>query len=135
MKAIIPFNLQHLKLIVHECIEEKGPNCDLNFIDVSSLEDLSGVFSYPNHRFNGDISRWNVSHVTNMSHLFFNSLFAGDISRWDVSKVTDMSWMFWRSLFRGDISRWEVSEDANMKLMFYESPLELENRIPGWYVC
>ena len=99
---------EHLIKLISETIEKEGPNCDLNFID--------------------------VSHVTNMSHLFFNSQFTGDISRWDVSSATDVSWMFWRSQFRGDISRWEVSEDVNMKLMFYESPLELENRIPGWYV-
>ena len=119
MKAIIPFNLQHLKLIVHECIEEKGPNCDLNFINVSYLEDLSGVFSYPNHRFNGDVSRWDVSHVTNMSNLFCGSDFNGDISKWDVSNVEDMSGLFADSVFIGDISQWDVSNVENMSIMFY----------------
>ena len=100
---------EHLIKLISETIEKEGPNCDLNFIDVSNQTDLTGVFSYPNGSFNGDISEWNVS------------------------SVTDMSWMFWKSQFRGDISRWSVPEDANMKLMFYGSPLELENRIPGWY--
>ena len=98
---------EHLIKLISETIEKEGPNCNLNFID--------------------------VSHVTNMSHLFWKSRFNGDISQWDVSSATDVSWMFWRSQFRGDISRWNVPGDANMKLMFYGSPLELENRIPGWY--
>lgn len=74
---------EHLIKLISETIEKEGPNCNLNFID--------------------------VSHVTNMSHLF------------------------WKSRFNGDISQWDVPGDANMKLMFYGSPLELENRIPGWY--
>jgi surface protein len=40
--------------------------------------------------------------------MFSNSEFNGDISRWDVSKVTDMSGMFSNSEFNGDISRWDV---------------------------
>lgn len=39
-------------------------------------------------RFNEDISRWNVSNVTNMDEMFYGAdVFNGDISRWDVSKV------------------------------------------------
>jgi surface protein len=30
--------------------------------------------------FNGDISKWDVSNVTNMKHMFKDSLFNGDIS-------------------------------------------------------
>lgn len=104
---IIAKDREHLMRLISETIQKEGPNCDLNFID--------------------------VSHVTNMSHLFWKSRFNGDISQWDVSSATDVSWMFWKSQFRGDISRWNVPGDANMKLMFYGSPLELENRIPGWY--
>ena len=48
-----------------------------------------------NSQFNGDISKWDVSNVTNMSCMFdYNSQFNGDISKWDVSNVTDMSNMF-----------------------------------------
>jgi surface protein len=39
-----------------------------------------------------------------MSDLFSGSKFNGDISRWDVRKVTDMSHMFSESEFDGDIS-------------------------------
>ena len=50
------------------------------------------MFSYSS--FNGDISKWNVSNVTNMRGMFFSSNFNGDISDWDVGNVTNMGHMF-----------------------------------------
>merc|ERR1719247_1372569 len=45
--------------------------------------------------FNGDISKWDVSSVTDMSFMFSAAkLFNSDISKWDVSSVTDMLRMF-----------------------------------------
>ena len=44
-----------------------------------------------------DISKWNTSHVTNMSFMFYEceSLSSlSDISKWNTSNVTDMSYMF-----------------------------------------
>lgn len=41
--------------------------------------------------FNGDISRWNVSNVTDMSFMFIFSNFNRDISSWNISKVEDMN--------------------------------------------
>ena len=43
---------EHLIKLISETIEKEGPNCDLNFIDVSNQTDLTGVFSYPNGSFN-----------------------------------------------------------------------------------
>ena len=83
MEIFVPKDCEGLRKFVHGCIERLGPNCDLNFIDVSKLTDLSGVFAYPNHKFNGDISRWNDSRVEDMSELFFGCEFNGDISRWE----------------------------------------------------
>lgn len=56
------------------------------------------------NKFNGDISQWDVSNVTNMQSMFEGSYFNGDISLWNVSNVTNMSCMFKDSLFNGDIS-------------------------------
>jgi len=50
------------------------------------------MFSFTTY--NGDISRWNVSSVTNMRCMFRRTPFNGDISGWDVSSVTDMWGMF-----------------------------------------
>jgi len=36
--------------------------------------------------FNDDISKWNVSNVTDMSGMFVDSSFDGDISGWDVKQ-------------------------------------------------
>ena len=47
-------------------------------------------------KFNGDISKWDVSNVSDMSDMFSVSKFSSDISKWDVSKVTDADNMFWR---------------------------------------
>ena len=45
--------------------------------------------------FNGNISDWDVSNVTDMSGMFSNNkVFQGDISKWDISNVTDKRDMF-----------------------------------------
>ena len=66
-----------------------------------------------------------MSAVTDMSWLLHNRVpgenkFTGDISKWDVSSVTDMNNMFYyASSFNGDISKWDVSSVTNMRIMFY----------------
>ena len=69
--------------------------------------------------FNGDISKWDVSRVTDMSRMFLSAeSFNGDISKWDVSHVTDMSRMFRSaSSFNADISKWDVSRVVFMNRM------------------
>ena len=47
------------------------------------------------YEFNGDLSAWNTSKVTNMNDMFYVALkFNGDLSAWDTSKVTNMNKMF-----------------------------------------
>ena len=81
--------------------------------------------------FNKDISKWDVSNVTNMSGMFFGcSYFAQDISSWDVSKVTDMSQMFLATpALNQDIGSWDVGNVTNMSGMFAHNqtlPLNLK---------
>ena len=77
--------------------------------------------------FNPDISSWDISNVTNMSHMFgtkgiddyIQITFNKDISKWDVSKVTDMSNMFLSAAaFNQDIGSWDPSKVTNMSGMF-----------------
>jgi surface protein len=51
-------------------------------------------YMFPDSSFNDDISRWDVSNVTNMSYMFYDSKFNGDISDWDVFNVTNMRYTF-----------------------------------------
>jgi len=60
--------------------------------------------------------------------MFYRSQFNGDISNWDVSNVTDMKQMFYRSQFNGDISKWDVSNVTQMFEMFNNSRIPNENR-------
>ena len=106
-KNITAKDKEQLKALIREAIKKDGYKCDLNFIDVSQVTDMSWLFSsYPNNdlaAFNGDISKWDVSNVTDMSEMFACSKFNSDISKWDVSSVTNMGGMFSKSCFNGDI--------------------------------
>ena len=129
--VVAPKTKEELTKIIKDTIKKEGLNCNLNFIDVSKITDMSYMFY--RSKFNGDISKWDVSNVENMSNMFHDSKFNGDISDWDVSKVENMSYMFSDSAFDGDISKWDVSNVKNMDFMFYNSKLEKLNKLPDWY--
>src|SRR5574344_1890217 len=103
MNIVQPKTKDELKTLINKTIEEQGTACNLNFIDTSLITDMSKMFF--NSLFNGDISSWDVSNVTNMGYMFSHSKkFNGNISSWDVSNVTDMGSMFYNSKFNSDIS-------------------------------
>ena len=97
-------------------------NGDISEWDVSGVTDMSAMFLGAFY-FNSDISEWDVSGVTGMSGMFGSATsFNGDISPWDVSGVTYMSAMFaGASSFNGDISPWDVSGVTDMSGMFFDA--------------
>ena len=70
--------------------------------------------------FNGDISTWDTTNVTNTYYMFRGaSSFNSDISTWNTTNVTTMSSMFEAAeSFNQDISAWNTSNVANMRYMF-----------------
>ena len=42
-EKVIARDREHLKQLIKETIEKEGPNCDLNFIDVSQVKDMSNL--------------------------------------------------------------------------------------------
>ena len=154
----------HLKQLIDEEISSQGNTADLGIIDTSSITDMSDLFdnidSFDRDSFNGDLSEWDVSSVTDMRYMFqeaaafngdlsewdvssvtnmrnmFNSAqaFDGDISAWNVSSVTDMRKMFWgAAAFNGDISAWNVSNVTSMDIMF-ASATKFNGDISAWNV-
>ena len=53
-----------------------------------------------------------------MYFMFYGSLFDGDISKFDVSNVIDMTNMFCASKFNGDISKWDVGNVESTLICF-----------------
>ena len=125
-----PRTKKELKKIIDERISKEGPNCDLNDIDVSLIEDMSYLFYKLD--FNGDISNWDVSNVKSMMGMFLYSPFNGDISKWNVSRVSKMSGMFLGSKFNNDISKWDTSSVINMTRMFESS--KFNHDISKWVI-
>ena len=117
---VIAEDKDHLKKIIKETTSKLGFECDLNFIDVSNVTDMSNLFA--RSRFNGDISRWNVSNVTNMRSMFGSCInFEGKgLENWDVSNVTNANHMFqYCKQFTGKaLENWNVSNVKYMDYMF-----------------
>ena len=74
--------------------------------------------------FYDDISKWDVSNVTDMSYMFFQSTFNGNISAWNVSSVANMNGMFNEAKnFAGDVSKWNVNQVRSNIMAFDGCPI------------
>ncbi|MCS4139564.1 surface protein, partial [Salinibacter ruber] len=87
--------------------------------DVSGVTNMGEMF-FESGSFNQDISSWDVSSVKNMERMFRGAVsFDQDIGQWDVSSVTNMRLTFFEATsFNQDISSWDVSSVKNMERMF-----------------
>jgi surface protein len=107
-------------------------NHDISRWDVSNVTNMDCMFQLSG--FNQDIGRWDVSNVTIMRSMFSSTPFNQDIGGWDVSSATNMMSMFWgATAFDQDIGRWDVSNVDNMQNMFWGAT-SFNQDIGGWDV-
>ena len=116
--------------------------------DLTGVTSLCGMFECAS-KFDGDVSGWDVSNITNMSHMFHSTRafsgkgmhtwvtlgvrtmemmfynakkFNGDISCWNVGEVMDMSYMFeGATVFDKDIKHWDISKVETMIGIFFSA--------------
>jgi len=77
-----------------------------------------------------DLTGWDVSGVTTMDSMFFDTLGGHDLSTWDVSGVTTFRNMFVNSAFSGSLTDWDVGACTNFNFMF--SGGDFNGDISGW---
>ena len=133
--AIYPVSDDNIKDVISKLskLYSFSYGINLNWMDTSRVTSMYKLFSDVRTMvLDVDISKWDVSHVTEMSHMFAHNHFNNDISRWDVSTVRNMSYMFDGSSFNGDIRSWNIRSLKNCQYMFANS--EFNSDISGWDV-
>ena len=118
-------------------VYKQGENVVIRNLDVSLIEDLSGLFrGIGEYTKTLDLSGWKTSNVKSMNRLFYccSNLESLDLSGWDTSNVNDMRWMFFycSGLKSLDLSGWDTSKVIHMNGMFsYCKSLESLD-LSGW---
>ena len=96
---------------------------DLSKFDTSRVTNMSHMFNGMRNLTTLNLSDFNTSNVTNMGGMFFNmtNLTAFNFSNFDTSKVTDMGSMFYgmSSLTTLDLSNFNTSQVTIMGGMFF----------------
>lgn len=161
--TLFPTTREELIDMIREKIKDDGPDCDLNCIDVSAIDNFGAVFgSWGTKQFNGNISKWDMSNAKSLNSMFNGSMFSGidgGIADWDVSNVEMMDYTFNSSKFNSDISNWNVEKVRSMVCTFQDSdfdqdinawnpksiehhgfshtfdycPLKAQKKLPKWY--
>ena len=76
--SLKPTNKDELKRLINQRIKEQGPNCDLNDIDVSKIDDMSRLFC--DYKLNGEIGKWEEWEEKDRRYMLDCCRFNGKIS-------------------------------------------------------
>jgi surface protein len=103
-----------------EAFVYKFENVDIGYLglqqDGKNIMEAREQKKYEN--FNEDISKWNVSKVTNMSNMFKGlKSFNQDLSKWDVSEVEGMDKTYMNKMFEGCKILEEEKTDLDKNLL------------------
>lgn len=137
-----PESWSELRVLLSQLMKERGPNADLNDIDVSKVDTFYyswqkiGLFENLNPR-NINISKWNVSNIDDMSYMFRDCrYFNCNLSKWNVSRVENMHGMFDEcENFTGEgLERWNVSNVEDMGFMFFGCKKFTGKALENWKV-
>ncbi len=97
-------------------IKNKGSCYDLSRLDVSQITDMSYLFN--NSPFDGDISNWDTSNVTSMESMFSGATNFNQPLNFDTSKVINMSYMFYNTIKFNQAVNFNTSNVTTMRRMF-----------------
>lgn len=132
--TLFPKTREELVGMIREKMKKDGPECDLNCIDVSAIDNFGAVFGlWDTKQFDGNISKWDMSNAISLNGMFRGSMFSGingGIEDWDVSNVETMDYIFSGSKFNSDISNWNVEKVRSMVCAFNNCPFEQD--ITSW---
>ena len=122
--AIYPVSDDNIKDVIRilSKLYKFSSGINLNWMDTSRVTNMNNLFTVVSTKvLDVDISRWDVSYVTDMDNMFAYKKFNGDISKWDVSSVRNMVCMFDTCSFNNDISGWNIRSLRNCQYMFADS--------------
>ena len=126
---------EQLQSIIQERYDKNKSFIDLTDIDISELDDLSGVFAFFNKVEVIDISGWDTSNVTDMTFMFRHCPKLKNIigiENLDVSKLEYSNCMFsnCENLVELDLTNWNPISLENAYYMFsYCSNLKIIKNI------
>lgn len=86
------------------------------------------------HKFNSDISGWDMSNVVNAGYMFSAcSIFNQNLANWNVANITNMAGMFYgTSVFNQDLSTWNVVHIPTEPADFATGSVEWTLPKPSW---
>lgn len=115
----IPATITNLNELFYNTSKLNDPN--ISKWDVSHVTNFDRVFW--NSSFNQPLNDWNTSNGTSMFQTFMGATaFNQPLDKWNTSKVTRMSNMFTSSNFNQPLNTWDISNVTDISGMFSSNP-------------